>query len=170
MEQIDSIKELGEAKTGFIQNLSAFTQEEFNTIPFSGSWTAAQVGEHIFLSSSGLMETICAPAKSTERDPGEKINALREIFLNFEIKMVSPEFVLPSQTDHDKDMLLYQLDDTMTSLMAKAEPLNLSETSLGNVPPGMGEFTRIELLYFIIFHTRRHQHQLKNIFQKLHHR
>lgn len=113
------------------------------------------------------METLCAAAKPTDRDPEEKINTIRDIFLNFEIKMVSPEFVVPSQTEHDKDTLLNDLDNMMNNLIAAVKPLNLSETCLGFVPPSLGEFTRIELLYFIIFHTRRHQHQLRNIFKKL---
>lgn len=42
MKPNNPIKELEEAKTGFIQSLSVFSLEQFNTVPFAGSWTAGQ--------------------------------------------------------------------------------------------------------------------------------
>ena len=38
--------------------LSSFNQETINTVPFEGSWTAAQVGEHLRKSYDGVVQLL----------------------------------------------------------------------------------------------------------------
>ena len=42
------IQEFEETTFDLGKVLSSFSQEEFNKIPFEGSWTAGQVAEHLF--------------------------------------------------------------------------------------------------------------------------
>ena len=146
--------------------LSSLSETELNTRPFDGSWTAAQVGEHL-LKSYGVGRILKAPVKKTERPSDQKVEAIKEVFLNFDIKMESPEFITPSDGHIDQATLLSSLSNVTSEIQATAEQLDLSETCTAFALPQMGEFTRLEWLHFMLYHTQRHNRQLKNICQKL---
>ena len=146
-----------------LQTVSDFPQEKFNTVPFKDSWTAGQVAEHIVKFSSGGAEILSSPGTDTKRDPAEKINALCDLFLNFDIKMVAPDFIRPSDEPHEKDIVLNLLDNAYNPMIALSKTSDLTLTYADFDLPQFGTLTRMEWLYFILFHTQRHIRQLKNI-------
>src|SRR5688500_18384836 len=81
---------------GFITAFDRFTAEQINVVPFEGSWTPAQVAEHIIKATSGLPDNKTAPA---DRSADAKVAEIESVFLNFDIKMKSPEFVLPGNKE-----------------------------------------------------------------------
>ncbi|WP_352432925.1 DinB family protein [Mucilaginibacter sp. PAMB04274] len=81
--------------------------------------------------------------------------------------MQSPEFVVPSDGAKDKDTLLQQLEATRGKVTQAAAAYDYTYECIGFELLGSGPYTRIEWLYFIIYHTQRHVHQLRNIFHKL---
>lgn len=152
--------------TELVQVLSSFDQEELNTIPFEGSWTAAQVGGHL-LKSYGVVETLNGAVKTTDRPPDEKVEGIRSVFLNFDIKMDSPEFIIPSGDRIDRETLINSLEDKREELSRIIKTKDLSETCLDFEIPEAGEFTRLEWVYLVIFHTQRHIRQIKNTARKV---
>lgn len=142
--------------------LSSLNQTELNTRPFDESWTAAQVGEHL-RKSYGVVEILASPVKPTKRAPDEKIGTIKQIMLNFETKMKSPEFIIPSSDPIDREDLLSGLQNISSKIQSVSSSLDLSETCTGFSLPGIGEFTRLEWLHFMLYHTQRHLEQLKNI-------
>jgi hypothetical protein len=146
--------------------LSSLSETELNIRPFEGSWTAAQVGEHL-LKSYGVGRILEAPVEPTERDPNEKVLLIKEMMLNFDTKMNAPAFIVPSNDAIDKTILLNSLRDASAAILRIAGHLDLLDTCTGFALPEMGEFTRSEWLHFILYHTKRHNRQLKNIRQKL---
>lgn len=146
-----------------LATVSSFKEEDINIIPFEGSWTAGQVGEHIYKSMSGISHSLQGAVKKTNRDPAEKVKAIGDIFLNFDFKMQSPDFILPSELPHDKTLLLRCLTLITSEVKEQMAAQDLSATCLQSILPGFGDLTRLELNYFIVFHTQRHIHQLKNI-------
>ena len=159
--------EMDETSNKLLHTILYFPEEKFNTIPFEDSWTAAQVSEHILKSVSGVVEMLYASTKPTERQPNEKVEAVKEIFLDFKTKMKSPEFVLPGNSPIEKEKISTALTDTMHKMIEAIKTLNLSETCTAFALPGSGEFTRAEWIYFAMYHTQRHTHQLKNIFEAI---
>jgi len=151
-----------------LQNLvSAFKPEQFNSVPFEGSWTAGQVAEHILKSYSGVLEVISDQAEPTERKPDEKIEAIKDLFLNFDTKMSSPDFVLPSAPPHNQQTLLKESNDLLAKMTAVIASQDLSATYNAFELPGFGKFTRLEWVYFLVYHLQRHNHQLNSIYQKI---
>lgn len=143
--------------------ISSFKEEDINTVPFEGSWTAGQTGEHIYKSMSGISHSLQGAVKQTDRDPGEKIPAIGNIFLDFSIKMKSPDFIQPSELPHDKSLLLKCLTLITSEVNNQINSQDLSVTCLQSILPGFGDLTRLELSYFTVFHTQRHIHQLNEI-------
>lgn len=155
------LEEFEKIENELIAAISNFNQDQFNVVPFEGSWTAGQVAQHILLSSSSG-KVLRGRVKKTTRSPDEHISKLQSIFLDFNSKMNSPEFIIPEERNYDKVLLLAALKMTWSEIKEIIRTSDLSETCL-DAPPELGELTRLELIRFISFHTQRHTHQLKNI-------
>lgn len=141
---------------------SEFSQDEFNAIPFAGSWTPAQVVQHL-LNSYGLAQILEGKTQPTERDPMEKDAILRGIFLDFSTKLKSPDFIMPEVKHYDRVQVLRELKKANESLRKGTELPDLELTCLDFQMPQMGTLTRAELLWFVVHHTKRHIHQLEKI-------
>jgi len=167
MNKDEILNEFDTASSEFLQALNNFTQHNINTVPFEGSWTAGQVADHILKSATGAEQALTGPVKPTERDTDQHVALLRKIFLDFDMKMKSPDFVLPSGGPFEKDAIVKQLTDTFTIIHAAIEKNDLQLTcTLFNLPT-LGELTGVEMTQFITVHTKRHAHQLRNIAKAL---
>lgn len=163
----DILTEMTHTAGKLLQTISSFPEEKFNTIPFKGSWTAAQVSDHILKSASGIVELLYTNTIQTTRPPDEKAGAIRALFLDFSTKMKSPDYVLPESQPIEKEKIMPTLENTMTKIIQAIHKLDLSATCKAFELPGFGEFTRTEWIWFAIYHTQRHTHQLKNIHKTL---
>ena len=155
------LKDLTQTKAELLAAITAIDEQKFNTVPFEGSWTAAQVSEH--LQEAIGADVLYAETKSADRQADEKVNAISDVFLNFEVKYQSPDFIIPANHPHSKSAMLAILDSAFNKLIAVADTLDLSEICLEFEIPGFGTFTRLEFLWFFNVHTIRHTRQLKNI-------
>ncbi len=153
--------EVQDTATELTQLLTLFDQEQINTVPFEGSWTASQVAEHVTRSNKGIARALDMEGKTADRDPAARVQELKETFLNFDVKFQSPEFILPTQDYYEKEALLQDLKKSIRHLQETGNKVNLYDEI--TLPP-FGEITKLELLHFVLYHTQRHIHQVKNIF------
>ncbi|MGO4771849.1 DinB family protein [Flavobacterium sp. W22_SRS_FK3] len=149
------------------KTLSPFTQDEINTIPFEESWTAGQVTRHVIKATSGFHKVCDSNTKKLEEANDNKIPALKEIFLNFNTKYNSPDFIYPETKEFDKIELLLHLKNIEKEMLDIAENYDFTLTCMDFEIPGLGNLTIYELLNFGVFHTQRHIRQLKNIYRAL---
>jgi hypothetical protein len=147
--------------------LSLFDQKQINIVPFEGSWTAGMLAQHIIMSVSGFVELLNGAVEETNRQPDEKVANIKEVFLNFNIKLKSPDFIVPAAISYNKDELLDILESIKTNLSNAIQSLDLTKTCVAFELPVMGYLTRLEAIYFTIYHTQRHIHQLKNIHKEI---
>jgi len=155
------VNEIKETKEQLIAAIDAFSNTEFNTVPFEGSWTPAQVSEHILKSSSAKL--LYGNTSASKRPPDEKVAEIKRIFLDFSTKMQSPDFILPSSVPHKKEDMIAALAEKNDAFAEAAATLDLSLTCNDFEMPGMGFLTRLELTNFYLAHTQRHIHQLQKI-------
>jgi hypothetical protein len=147
--------------------LSSFSENEMNTIPFEGSWTAGQVANHLIMAMSGLPELCNGKTEKSLREPDEKIKNIKAIFLDFTIKMESPESLYPSEIECNKNSILLSLQKIKQDMLNIAETNDLTLTCLDFELPVFGKFTIYEWLSFALIHSQRHIQQLNTIFQKM---
>jgi hypothetical protein len=152
--------EIGTIFQAWNDALSAFSQDQFNRAPFEGSWTPGQVAEHILKSVSGLPDR---RTERTRRPYDEKVATIGDLFLNFTIKMQSPDFVRPGQFPQDKMEVLEIFSRKKTRLEQIAASTDLTLTCLDFEFPTLGMLTRYEWIKFFLFHIQRHTWQLTNI-------
>jgi hypothetical protein len=143
--------------------LSSFTTEQFNSIPFEGSWTTGQVATHLLKSYSGAPAFLQGPVKETKRDPAQHVGPLHQLFTDHTRKIKAPAFLLPEEKTYNKAELINSIKAISGQIAEAVRDSDLSETCMGFALPTIGEMTRLEWIHFIILHTERHIHQLKNI-------
>lgn len=156
------------ATNELLQLLMSFDQQQINMVPYEGSWTAAQVGDHLFKSDSAILKALHGPVKETERAADENVEGINGQFLDFSTRMKSPDLIIPSNINHDKETLIVALKGTRDLLGKAIKTLDLSQTCTDPTMSGIvGHWTRLEYVNFVISHTKRHINQLKKIHNKV---
>ena len=138
-------------------------EEKWNTVPYAGSWTPAQLIRHLLKSAAGIAPLIAKPAKVAERDPREKILPLKQNFLDITKKMQSPEFIVPENIVYNKESLIKEFEAALSPLTRIGRVS--SDELITGLP--MGDVTKLEILHFIFYHQQRHLIQMKRITEAL---
>lgn len=156
-----------DAATGKLMGqLASLSEDQLNKIPFTGSWTAGQLGNHLY-KSYNIKGVLNGKVEETHRDPVAKLAEIEKTFKDFTIKMKSPEMVLPTTKHIEKERLLSSLKERIEQQREAIKTMDLSKTCLDAEIPGGGPFTRQEWLGFNTIHTERHNHQLKHIIESI---
>lgn len=151
---------IGEAVSDMGGLMSSLDETRVNTIPFEGSWTAGQLFNHVTKSINGMPGAMLKETAPAERDPGEKIAEFKKTFLDFSIKMKSPEIIIPDDGPFQKEASMQALTASFEKMKEPTKKAKLNELLTG-LP--MGDITKLELLHFVLYHTQRHLHQMKKI-------
>lgn len=142
--------------------LSSLTEEQLNTTPFPGSWTAGQVGDHL-LKSYGVAQTMNGRSAKAERPFDEKEEIIKSVFLDFDKKLQSPDFIIPTNDHISKEELLQAISDKAAVILQAAQTKDPAELCLDAELPVIGKLTLLEWACFVFCHTQRHINQLKKI-------
>jgi hypothetical protein len=161
------ITEFNETTHDLLATLSQFTQEAFNKIPFKGSWTAGQVAEHLYKSESNIVKALNGNSETTDRDPYKHIEVIQKVFLDYTIKLQSPEFIIPSDEPKNKNQFVRYFEDTRKELKILLNTLDLDKTFTDFSFPQLGHLTGWECICFVVCHSKRHIRQMKNIAHRL---
>ncbi len=150
--------------TELIELISSFDAVKINSIPFRNSWTAAQEADHITKSNKAITQAMGMEGRKAPRHPGERIEELKNMFLNYKTKFQAPDFIVPSKQIYRKENLIAELQLSIEWLRTSTREAALTE--IINLPT-FGAITKLELAWFVLYHTQRHSHQLKKIFISL---
>jgi hypothetical protein len=152
--------ELGFHADQFINAVLSFDKDQINVVPFNGSWTPAQVAQHIIKATNGLPDNKTAKAN---RRIDQQVQIVESVFLNFKEKYRSPDFIIPEPGPYDRDELIRNLIQIKNQNIDIALTKDLAMLCTDFELPVFGYMTRYEWLKFFICHTQRHTHQLQNI-------
>lgn len=155
---------IDETVSQLLELTSALNEEQVNAVPYEGSWTVGQVLEHIIMSTNVMAEAMRSETKPAERDSGERIAELRAVFLNFTLKLQSPDIIIPQEKTYEKEAITSELRRSFDQLKQNAGNADL--TGLVEGLP-LGPATKLEILHFVLYHTQRHLHQVKRICEAL---
>ncbi len=160
------LNEFTDATDELLHLLSSLTEAKLNTTPFENSWTAGQIGDHLYRSYS-VMDILTGNVEDADRAPDEKLPEIQKLFLDFSIKMDSPKEILPTTKPINKVDLIEGLKKRISSQKEIILSEDLSKLCLDFEIPEYGPFTRLEWIGFNTVHTQRHLHQLKNVIQEI---
>lgn len=162
------------SNTAILENLSTtfseleatiqhFNEISFNNKPTGGSWSPAMVAQHLILAGTGIDRVLLGNTSSTEAVPDAKVAQMKEIFLNFDTKMTSPEFIEPADQFYSLAEQNTKLKEIGATLMKIIPDMDIALVCTDFEMPYLGYLTRLELISFVIYHTQRHTHQLKEM-------
>lgn len=143
-----------------VQLLQSVDERNFNQSPGTGKWSIAQVADHIRLSNNSVAKALALKGKPVDRNPGERVGELKKMFLDFQTKYQSPDFIVPSKNIYDPELLLKELQASMQLIRERMYEDDLDE--LIN-HPAFGDISKFEILHFVLYHTQRHVRQIKEI-------
>lgn len=141
--------------------------ETYNTIPFEGGWTAGQVVEHVNMVGTFFVDLMNGSTEATTRPVNEHIDRIKTMFLNFDFKNIASTNVTPITGNYNLQDQLTKLENIKSRIIIAVNVLDLDMTCLDFDIPTFGHLTRLEAVYFFLFHTKRHVHQLQNIVNQL---
>ena len=160
--QPELLREINDAAAQFLNMLAMLDDDKLNEIPYPNSWTAAQLCNHIFKSTSGIVAAMKADGKPTTRNSADKVAELRSIFLETSNKFQSPEEIVPDDGPFEKQKTIDDFRQCFKDLDFYSGNANLDEELDGGP---LGPITKYELLHFVLYHTQRHLRQMKRIYE-----
>lgn len=155
---------LDETWSELLKLVSSTNGELTNAVPYNDSWTVAQLATHVTKSNSAIAQGMEMEGKAAEREPDAGEPGIRKMFLDFDAKYKSPEFIVPEKKNYDHDEVIKVLKssiDQLKALRSKADLVEIIDL------PIFGQVTKLELLYFVLYHTQRHIHQLNKMLAAL---
>lgn len=156
-------KDFTQSTKELLNILNDFPEEHFNTKPEDGGWSAGQIAEHLIKSEIGCVRFFTKDTEPAERDSEEKIKPLKKTFLDSDTKLQAGGPIMPDDAPKDKPKAIDKLQDIRQRLTSMIEIKDLTEVVTAFDHPLFGPFTRIEWLYFHIFHAERHRRQIEAI-------
>lgn len=147
-----------------LELISSTNAGSINVVPYKDSWTPAQLATHVTKSNKAIAQGMEMKGKHAERDPMEGEPDIKKMFLDFGAKYKSPEFIVPEKTKYEKDEVVEVLNNSINKLKDLRGKVSLTEII---ALPIFGEVTKLELLYFVLYHTQRHIHQLNKMLAAL---
>ena len=163
-----TINALDKAMQETIALIKCSIEEQINTIPFTGSWTAAQVARHLIKAGTDMPTIFLKEAPEADRKPDANIAEIKEILLDFNRKLQAPEGIVPEEKH-------YTIEETATATeKIRRQTLEALKTANLNQIPQLPEwnplkgYTKLELLHFALYHTQRHNRQISIILEKAH--
>lgn len=166
MTQQEDLAEFLAIKNELVSLLEPLDEGRLNQVPFPGSWTAGQLGEHLLKSyrSIDLSKVEGAPCP---RPSGEKSPIIDAVFSDYTKKYTPPDRVVPSTERISRAQLLDGLRQVADAIAAFARAHDLSFTGPEFGFIGFGDMTAQEWIHFLTAHSKRHVRQLKNILAHL---
>lgn len=153
-------------KDELLSLLEALDDVRMNQVPFPGSWTAGQLGEHL-LKSFRAIDLSQVQAAPVQRPSDMKIPQIDAVFLDFTTKYQSAESIVPSAERISGRILVNELRKTTDGIAVYAREHDLSFTCPDFEFIGFGDLTAREWIRFLTVHSRRHVRQLRNILSHL---
>lgn len=149
------------------EKLSDFDEQNINTKPTPESWSAAQVARHLIKANSGFPFLVSGAARDEAREPHEKIEEIKNILLNFELKTQAADFIQPEDEIYEREKLIEALAEIKRDIRKTIAQTDLNPIRESAEFPVFGHLSGLETLAFIIYHTERHIRQLEDIHESI---
>jgi len=140
--------------------VSPVDEDGMNLLPFPGSWTVAQLATHVTKSNNAIAQALDMEGTRATRPADQRVEQLRAMFLDFSTRFQSPDFITPEDRLYQREAVIRDLRGSIVRLKEKRSQADLAEVISLKV---FSEISKLELLYFVLFHTQRHIRQLKNL-------
>lgn len=144
--------------------ISSFPADYFNEQPTPDQWSAGDIAEHLVKIDGYANRILIGSTEETNRDPQKKISTIQSAFEDQQTSYTAGGPIQPGEYDKSQKDITSQLKnirEQMINILNKYSPDQLTETCLDFEHALFGYMTRIEWVWYTIFHSNRHLHQLE---------
>lgn len=160
-------KDFRQSTNNLLDVLSDIPKEIFDKQPESKEWSIGKVAEHLIKVEIGTVRLFTGPTEPSARDAEQKVEQIKRRMLDHETKMRAYGPIVPDDKPKDKTKALEKIQNIRQQISSFIDILDLTEIITGFEHPIFGPLTRIEWIYFNIYHSRRHVHQIRLIIETL---
>lgn len=146
----------------YINQVERVENDRIGKSPSTDSWSAGQVCDHILKVCISTMRLLRGEGKPVDRDPAAKVEYIGKEFANVEKQFQAFGPIRPDEKPPNRRRIISGLNSVRKRFheyLADDPDLTLLCTQFTH--PLFGEMTRLEWLYFIIYHNERHLGQLR---------
>jgi uncharacterized damage-inducible protein DinB len=143
-----------------IENFKTAIQQhgDINIKRADGGWSVGEIANHIV---KGIQTSLGA-SKITERPYDQNAAAIKNLFLNFEMKFPAAPFLQPESKQYNTEELFSTLDRSKENILKMINEENLTETCTDIQLPVWGSLTKYEWLVLFENHIIRHTKQVND--------
>ena len=142
--------------------IASFSPEAFNRKPGDNGWSAAQIAEHLWKVDQSTWHALKSETVPTNRPPEEKIPLIKNA-MDSDTRRVAPELVKPADTWQEPQAIGETLQTQREQVKTLINELDLTEACRLYKHPSLGTLTRLEWVYFNIYHAERHRRQMQQL-------
>ena len=152
----------------FIQSFIGISDELFVKKPNHGSWSIAEVVEHIYRAEFGTTRLFSGDVTlEPDRDSEAKIKEMHDRFLVSDKPLNAFGAVLPTGENNIKSELIEKIQNNREAVIQLMPAHNLDEVCLKFAHPIFGQLTKREWIEFNMIHVLRHMKQIERIKNEL---
>ncbi len=160
-------RELLENTVYLVATLSNVREADIDRKPSSLAWSPAEIAEHLVILEALAIRILQGRTKPVEdcgcdhdSDPAKKVEEIKSAFGDLEKKFTAAGPVAPLGMYKDKDILISKVRTNRQDLAEIVKTQDLTAVCVDFQHGIFGELTRLEWIYFIIYHTERHLRQI----------
>ncbi|MDB5271998.1 MAG: hypothetical protein JWO58_365 [Chitinophagaceae bacterium] len=139
----------------------------FDRLPSPESWSSAQVAEHIYVLDRFIYSILNGEIETSTRPADEKVTLIQSVMNNRTRTLNAPDPIVPLGKVKDQQIIITKIITARKDIHRFIQVADLTPVCLAFTHKGFGPMTRLEWILFLIAHTQRHFHQLKNISEAL---
>jgi uncharacterized damage-inducible protein DinB len=159
------LAQLEQSTERLLNTLSQFTPETFNQQRSEGEWSPSQIAEHLLKVDVTTNKALKSETVATNRPPDQKIALIRGA-MEDNTKRVSPERVHPSGEHWKPDAIMEQLKKQRKIMREAIASSDMTEACTSFKHPALGTLTKLEWVWFNIYHAERHIRQMVRFLEK----
>lgn len=163
MKKSEVRSDLKESTNQLLNSLSDFPDELFTSKVQEDKWSVGQIADHLKKVETSVLNLFTGSTRPADRAPDIKIADLKKRFLDYSTKMKAYGPIIPEQNPPKKQDALAYLQDIRQRLTGMVEIEDLTELLTGFEHPVFGYMTRLEWIYFVVYHSRRHIAQIRDL-------
>lgn len=167
LNDIEIEQELNENTERLTAFLKGVNNESALRSPAMNSWSIIETCEHILIIETAVTHIYRGKTEKADRNPTEKIEKIKYKFGDYTIKLTAGEPIKPRGEYKDIGIVSKAIADNRSVMMKLLREGGWDEICLDFSHAVFGFLTKIEWLYFCIFHAERHLHQMKAVEAKL---
>ena len=163
------LSDLDQNTDTLIEHILNFDSALFDKQPLDGSWSAAQLTEHLYVLDRLVYNILIGETEPSTRAADEKLTIIQAVMNNRTRTISAPDSIVPLGKVKDQQLLITKIITARKDIHKLIQTTDLSPTCISFIHKGFGPMTRLEWITFLIAHCERHFHQFQKISTTHHH-